>query len=428
MSPLRRLIKHSSILLSGGVIGAGLAFLSNLIAARHLGAQQLGHIVLVQSLVLAIDRLVNFQSWRTVIKFGADARATDDPDAFARVLKFGTLLDLASAMAGALLAFGATFIARELLDWSPETQRVAMIYAALIAVNITGTPVAILRMHDRFRVFVWQRLLAGGTKLVGVVLAWILDLGPLWVLGAWIAGDLVAYLSVIIPAWIEVKRRSLGHFWRTSVRGIGDAHPGILRFALITNASTALRMTSKQLDDFVVAALLSEQAVGLYKVAKQFAMLVGLASDPLTHAAYPDMTQQVATRDRDGFLKGLRYAGAIAAAIAVPYWLLFALAGRPILTLTVGPEFIDAAPVLVWYTAAHAIGLVGFFLPPSTMALGQPQASLYAILAATVVYFAAIPFFVGWWGLAGAGVAYVVFYLVWATMMSAALAKTLRRW
>lgn len=426
--PTARLVKHASILLGGGVVGAGLAFVSSVIAARYLGAADLGRIVLVQSLVLSVDRLVNFQSWRTVIKYGADATEAGDELELLRVLKFGTALDACSALSGAALAVVACFPAATLLGWDGATRGAALVYACLIAVNLTGTPTAVLRMHDRFGVFVYQRAAAGVTKLAGVTIAWLLDAGPLGVLSAWILGDLVAYLGVMIPGWLELRRRGLTGFWRTSLRGIGERHPGILRFALVTNASTAIRMASRQLDDFLVGALLSEAAVGLYKVAKQFGMLIGVAQDPLTTAAYPDMTKQVAAGDRAGFVRSLRGSAWIGVAIAVPYWLLFAVAGGLILRLSVGPEFEGAQGVLVWYTAAHAIGLIGFFLPPATMALGRPQDSLWAIGIATAVYFAVVVPLVGAFALVGAGVAYVVFYVVWAVLMGNWLRRALAAW
>ena len=157
-------------------------------------------------------------------------------------------------------------------------------------------------------------------------------------------------------------------------------------------------------------------------------MLIGLAQDPLTAAVYPDMTKQVAAGQRAEFVQGLRYSARIGLAIALPYWLLFVVAGRPILRLTVGAEYVDAAPVLVWYTAAHAVGLVGFFLPPSTMALGRPQASLTSIAVATVVYFATVGPLIGAFGLAGAGLAYIAFYAVWAAIMAVALRRMLVDW
>lgn len=427
-SPFSRLLKHASILLSGGVIGAGLAFLSSLLAARYLGAEALGGIVLVQSLVLGIDRLVNFQSWRTVIKYAADARESGREGDFESVLKFGSVLDFCSALAGAALAIVVSFPVARLLDWDTATHRMAMVYGGLIVANLAGTPTAVLRMYDRFGVFVFQRAASGTTKLAGVVLAWALDLGPLFVLGAWMVGDLVAWLTVIVAGWLELRRRGEHGFLRSRLRGIRTRHPGILHFALVTNASSAIRMATRQVDDFLVGALLSDAAVGLYKVAKQFALLIGLAQEPLTHAAYPDMTRQVAAGDRTAFVRGLGYSVRLAAGIAIPYWLLFVVAGEWILRLTVGAEFVSAQPVLLWYTAAHAIGLIGFFLPPSTMALGRPQASLIAIASATVAYFALIVPLVNAFGLEGAGIAYVVFYLVWATMMGWFLRRAVRAW
>jgi O-antigen/teichoic acid export membrane protein len=415
--PLSRLLRHASILLSGGAIGAGLAFLSSIVAARALGAADLGRIVLVQSLVYAVDRLVNFQSWRTVIKFGADARESGEPGAFAAVVKFGVFLDAGSALVGAALAAAATFPAAALLDWDRTTHTMALVYAAVIALNLAGTPTAVLRLADRYGVFVRQRVVAGSVKLVGVILAWKLGAGAPGVLAAWIVGDVVAWWTLVIAAWRELRRGEDRGFLSASLSGIRERHPGILGFAVVTNLTTSIRMASRQIDDFVIGAMLSEAAVGLYRVAKQFAMLIGVARDPLSHATYPDMAKQVATRDFGALRRSMRHALGIALALAVPYWLLFLLAGGRVLEWTVGAEFVPARGVLVWYTGAHAIGLIFFYLPSAVMALGRPQASLIATIAATVVYFALLVPAIRMFGLAGAGMAYVVFFGVWAASM-----------
>src|SRR5690606_27865417 len=152
-------------------------------------------------------------------------------------------------------------------------------------------------------------------------------------------------------------------------------------------------------------------------VAKQFAMLIGVARDPLSHATYPDMAKQVASRDFGAFRRSMQHALGIALALAVPYWLLFLLAGGHVLEWTVGAEFVAARRVLVWYTGAHAIGLLCCYRPAAVMALARPQASLVATVAATLVYFALLVPAIRMFGLEGAGMAYVVFFGIWAASM-----------
>ncbi|MCB9532839.1 MAG: oligosaccharide flippase family protein [Myxococcales bacterium] len=429
---LRRLLKHASILLGGNAAGAGFAFLTGVAAARYLGPEGLGRLALVQSFVLGIDKLMNFQSWRTVIKFGADATEADaefgGSERLREVLLFGTVLDLLSASAGALVAVVGAFFAAKRLGWDSQILTAAIIYGALILTNVRGTPIGVLRMYDRFGAFVWQRLLAGPVKLVGVLLAWWLDLGPVAILAAWMISDQVSNLAIIVPAWRELKKRDLLGFWRADLRGIGQRHPGIVHFSLVSNLSTAIRAASRELDNFAVALLLSESALGLYKVAKQYAQVLGVASDPLAQANYPDLARHAARGERDAFIANLWAGLRVGALVAVPYLLFLWLFGDWLIGFTVGEQFAGAVPVMLWYTASLGIGVLGFSLPGATMSLGKPNVNLASVGAATAVYFACLVPSVRLFGLVGAGLAYMVFYVVWSAVIVRSVVAAIRVW
>ena len=69
---LKRLFKNSSILFSGNLWVSILGLASFALTAKALGTEQFGLLVLVTTYVLLIDKLVNFQAWRALIKFGSD--------------------------------------------------------------------------------------------------------------------------------------------------------------------------------------------------------------------------------------------------------------------------------------------------------------------------------------------------------------------
>lgn len=429
---LRRLLKHASILLGGNAAGAGFAFLTGVAAARYLGPEGLGRLALVQSFVLGIDKLMNFQSWRTVIKFGADAAEADAAlggnERLREVLLFGTILDLLSASAGALVAVVGAFFAAKRLGWDSQILTAAIIYGALILTNIRGTPIGVLRMYDRFGTFVWQRLLAGPVKLIGVCLAWWLDLGPVAILATWMISDQVSNLAIIVPAWRELQKRGLLGFWHSSLRGIGERHPGIVHFSLVSNLSTAIRAASRELDNFAVAFLLSETALGLYKVAKQYAQVLGVASDPLAQANYPDLARHAARGEREAFVANLWAGLRVGSLVAVPYLTFLWLFGDWLISFTVGDQFTGAYPVMLWYTGALGISVLGFSLPGATMSLGKPNANLVAVGAATAVYFACLVPLVRGLDLVGAGLAYMVFCVVWSAVIVPSVILAVRAW
>lgn len=403
------------VVASASILGSALGFIGSIAAAKYLGPAAFGSIVLLQAIIFAVDRLVNFQSWRTVIKYGADAQERGDTE-FKEILKFGTLLDIVSASLGALIAVGVSFFAADKLEWSPETHRVAIAYAAMISLNLTGTPTAALRMFDRYQVFVHQRVTTGVMKVLGVVVAWAIDGGALWVLGGWILGEFLGWLIVMLNGWRELRRRGLGDFMQGNVRRIDDRHPGVWRFAIITNISLAIRMGSKEVNDIVIGVLLSEHALGLFRVAKQFSVVIGMVHDAMAQPLYPDMSRYAAGKEwnklREAFFGGMK----IATMVVVPAWLGLAVFGHWLIYFTAGSEFTDAHLVMALYAFGVAIASILHGLAGLPMALNRPTVPLKAMLGATAVQYVVLLVLVGPFGLTAAGIAVVCHYVSWAAI------------
>ena len=427
-TPFHRLLGNITTLLSGNVAGAVLGFFSALLAARALGPEELGRIVLVQAFVLGIDKLVNFQSWRAIIKYGAETIEAEDPDALARVLKFGLVVDVSSAALGAALAAGLSFAVSGWLGWDTTLHAMAVLYASTLLLNVTGAPIAILRLFDRFRLFAVQRLLSGAVKLVLVAAAaWMA--APAWAfLLAWIVADAVAFASLVVMGWWVYRCERRPSVLRASLRGVREEHQGILGFVLVTNASTALRLATREVDVFVVGAWLGEAAVGLYKVARQFAQLAAQVYDPLSHAVYPELAKQVARGDRGRFIRTVAFGGAVASGVSVAALIGTWTLGEWAIVTSVGDAFRASTPILVAYVVAVCINVATFFLGPAALALGRPKASLHGIVVSSIAYFASLIPLMEAFGAVGAGWAQVVFSSVLAAWMTAEGVSAYRAW
>lgn len=163
----RRLLKNSSQLLGGSIAKSALGFGAVLLAARGLGPEKYGFLALIQAYVTIIDKLVNFQSWQALIKYGADTLEENDPTNFKKLIKFRTFLDAGSALLGTLVAIGVGWVLGVWGAHSPQFTWLMMGYSGVVLFNLIGTPKAILRLFDRFDVAAIQQVAAGVLRLGG---------------------------------------------------------------------------------------------------------------------------------------------------------------------------------------------------------------------------------------------------------------------
>jgi hypothetical protein len=68
---LRRVVTNAGMLLGGRTVNAVLSLAYMAIAARALGVRELGVLVLIQAFAQFLGDVVKFQSWQTIIHYGA---------------------------------------------------------------------------------------------------------------------------------------------------------------------------------------------------------------------------------------------------------------------------------------------------------------------------------------------------------------------
>src|SRR3546814_13710582 len=77
------------------------------------------------------------------------------------------------------------------------------------------------------------------------------------------------------------------------------------------------------------------------------------------------------------------------------------VAGRPVLTLVMGPAFAPAATIMVWQVAAAVIGIWALPLDPMLVTLGRPGDSLKVRLVVSIALLCALPFAIERFGITG---------------------------
>lgn len=414
---IRRLFKNAGILLCGNVGASALGLVSLALTARALGAEGLGTLVLISTYVLVIDRLINFQSWKALIKYGAEALETGRDEDFKSLLKFGFLLDMGTALAGTVIAASGAWLFGNWQGWSSEAITMAIVYSATILFHIAGAPTAILRLFDRFKLFSLIAVVAAAIKLVGVSLAFLAsaDLWAFILVG--IITDVFGKILLLVLSWRELKQRGYIPLVQSSIRKMTARFPGLWGFVITTNLHSSIRMTSREADVLVIGALLTPAAVGLYKIAKQVASVLSTLNDPLYQSIYPELTKLHAKGDIQGILRLAGRSAAVAGSIAFMTWGLLALIAEPLLFHMFGSGFVEARNIMLLYVMALVIAVVSFPLQPIMLAVGRHQASFLVQLTATAIYFPVLFFLLVSVGLEGAGIAYIIYYLAWMIIM-----------
>lgn len=418
---LQKLLKDSSQLLVGNVLEAGLSFVAVVLAARGLGPESYGILVLVQTYIIVVDEVINFQSWQALIKYGADALETESTSTFKRLIKFGTSLDGGTALLGTLVSIGGVYALQSWMQWSQELTSMLLIYSTFILSNLTGTPIAILRLFDRFDVLALQKVFSGSIKLAAVAVAFFAD-ATLWgYLFAWLSAEMARHLLLLGLGWRELRRRGYSEILAASLRGLGNTLPGLWGYVWSTNLNGTVKMSVRRFDTVMIGGVLGPTAVGLYEVVKKFAKGLRQFTRPLYQTIYPELAKLWSRDNRDGFVRLMMRSAVLAGSGAFLFWIAIMLFGTNILEVFVGKEYVGAHPVMVWYILGVVVAVGGVPLTPSMLAMGRPRTHFMIHIASAILFFIILASLLYSYSLVGAGIAYLIYYFVLDFAMASAI-------
>lgn len=413
----RRLFFNTCKLLSATTIAALTGLVSMVVTARTLGPASYGILALVLTYEMTVGKLVSFNAWQAIIKFGSEAIQSDDRPALRQLLKFSFGLDLSSAAAGTILAITLSGPTVALLGWDPSIRSLLLLYSILILFNFSGTAIGALRLFDRFDLLSYSVVFSALVRLAGVLYC-VLSGQQLFgfVLGYLITGITGHMFLFLIALWV-LRREDLALIIRQPVRGIRTRFIGLWDYVWTTNLNAVVRMLSQEADSLIVAGLTTPTALGIFKVAKQFARVLPMLAEPLYQSIYPELSRLRAARNMNAFVSLIKRTTFLVGIAAAAAWTGFLMFGKSVISVTVGPLYIEAYRVSAIYLAAMVIAIAGVSLQPSMLAIGLPRNSFKALTAATTLYFFLLIPLVRTLGIEGASAAYIVYYVVWTVLM-----------
>jgi O-antigen/teichoic acid export membrane protein len=404
-----------------GKVASSLAGLVTMaLLARQLGPESFGVVAMIRTVVGIVDSYANFNTWQAIIRYGTEAIAQKRIGDVERVIKLGVVIDLATGVLGTVILAVVAFIVPAAFGWSQHEAAFCALYGATIFTRVSGASDGVFRICDSYRAQAISSTVSAVIVAVAVGIAVGLDASFDGCVLALIIGEVLGNLIVTVTSLLVARDAGFGSWRKASLKGIGTAFPGIVRFLVTTNAQLTVKKTSSELDMVIVGALLGKAASGLFRVVKQLGTIPGRVFMPFEQVLFTELARATASRDYAMFRRLLwRFTGIVTAG-SLLMWAVAAIAAEPLIRIVAGNDYVSAASAFRWYLLAMVLIIAGTPTMRAIIALGRPgtlfgiDVVVLVVLAASLIAGSLL------WGLTGVAAAVVVHrfvQLVWSMLV-----------
>jgi O-antigen/teichoic acid export membrane protein len=350
-------------------------------------------------------------------------------DALNRVLRFCILIDLASTVAGGLIAAAIILLFGDLLGLDsgtggPDMGWQVWAFCMVMMITIRSSPTGVLRLFDRFDSAAFAETMIPVGRMIGaaVALAVMPDISGFLI--AWAFAELLCALSYWQLA-LKVGRGRIGSWRAGRALDARTENPGIIGFLTATNLQTSLSSIGQQVAVLIVGGFVGPAGAGLYRLANQLANSLTKISSLLSRSIFVELAR-TSTHGKDALGALFRRTNRLALVAGAVIIGLIVTIGHPLLGLIAGKDFLPAYPLLLLLGIAACIDLVGVSYRPLLMATDRAGLSLRITFISTLLLLglqsALLPLF----GTRGAAMANVVAALAGFAMMGLASRRAMR--
>lgn len=315
----KRLIKNGSILLSGNIGASVLGSISMVLSMKVLGVEVFGIFTIMQTFIGIFNKLLNFQCWEAIIKFGSEAIAKNDERLLKSYIKQGFILDIGSAVLGTITAFLFTGFIGHKYGWDESLINLLRVYSITILFDLSGTPTGILRLYGKFKNFSIQKIISAIIKLLGVLLVFFLNQDLTLYVIVVIVTEITGFMILTVMGYGTYLKRSKHVKGKT---GFVNARK-FLHFTFLSNINSSLSLPMKELDKIIVS-FISFEAVGVYKLIKQIINIVGKIVNPIYQTVYPELAKFISENNFKKAVSISKRVGFMVFLAGVPFLLILA--------------------------------------------------------------------------------------------------------
>ncbi|MBD9490059.1 oligosaccharide flippase family protein [Ensifer sp. ENS11] len=415
---LKERLQAVAHLMAGNFLGSIIGLAGFALTARALGPTDYGILALCFAFIRAVERLVSFQSWQPLIKFGSEAKEAGRNDDLRVILKFGLLLDVAAAIAGCLIAILLVLLAAPFFGLSEPVKGLVLVYCFVLPFQLSGMPTAVLRLFGRFTSLAYGQVISSLLRVILCFLGYITGAGLFEFALIWMAAQILSAISLVAFSLVALKREGLLHgLASASMAQLRTRFPGLWKFAISANVSLTIRASANELDTLLVGYLADPASAGLFHIAKRVGRLAQQAGSQVQTVLYPELARAWASGASAEFRRAVSQTQWLLLAFGVAMIGAFYVSIEPLLKWTAGPQFVGAAPLVIVQSIAVTLTLVGAVFRSALLAIGEEHRVLTSVLISVVGFYVTALIFIPQIGAMGANVAHIVMAVLWLAMM-----------
>jgi O-antigen/teichoic acid export membrane protein len=277
----------------GTLAGSAISFVTTVYVANALGKSEFGLMALGLAYAAVVSRFMNVNLREVVVRYVAKFWTEKDLPRMVAMTKLTLLLDAAAGtLALAVLLGLAPFAKTVLIRDERAFAIIALAGCAYVFQNVADdTALGLLRVFSRFGALALTEIAAAVLKLAGAILViHVYGGGILGVLAALACAHLFLNLSRLALALRELRVQAPrgGHAPLSLLR----PYAGELRRFLGYNYARSLAsLPTRDLDVGVLGLFASAGVVGVYKLARQFWIVLFQFADAALLVVYPEIAK-----------------------------------------------------------------------------------------------------------------------------------------
>jgi O-antigen/teichoic acid export membrane protein len=374
--------KNFGWLMASRGVGAifSLAYLA--IITRNLGVEDFGSFALITGAAQFLSILLTFETWQVIVQYGVHHLERSDNERLVRLYRWTVLLEILSAIAGAVLAAIILHFFADALGLKPTLARATLIFIVIMLISLRSVPIGIMRLRNRYELAAAAESATPTMRLIGTIAVWFVHPTLQGFLIAWALAEVLT----AVAHWIAVGKTGdlrLMFHKGPKLRGVLHENPGIVRFAFNSSLTRSLGMSTKFIPLFLVGALGGTAAAGAFRLAAQLSRSLTILSQQIVRAAFPEIVRTMRNLGVGGLIAMVTQTLRVSSLIGLLVFVIVVLFGKFVLEFVGGAEFGAGYYSLLWLSAAACVELVIVVFEPSIMAAGRANLAFYARLVGT---------------------------------------------
>lgn len=382
-STARRILRNTAWLLGGKGFGGLCSIIYLAILSRSLGVKHFGHFSLIFGTAQALVAIAGFQTWQSVVRYGAAYVHDKDWLRFGRLAMLCGMIDAVGSLLGCAIAVVVFLGFASMLSLNPAYVTMALAFNCALMWGRVSAPTGIMRALNRFDMAVYVEAMVPIGRLFAAAFIWWYGPSVELFLIAWAAIDIASALAYWIMALRLIPQASPFASLR-QWRQAWKENPGIGQFLLATSGSGTLEAVYKQGPLLAVGYFLGTSAAGLYRLADQLAQGFSKLSTLIARAIYPEVNRARVANSAEqfrGMVKRINQVAGIAGGIVV---LVAVALGSKLLGLIGGEAFERGGAVLVPLAIAASFGLASVAFEPVLHSTGRARLALVGRIISVV--------------------------------------------